>query len=108
MIKTITILEDDFEGGEAKETITFALDGISYEIDVNDKNATKLRAVLQPFIEHARRTGGRKAQGVRGGRTSPGYDPKAVRRWAEANNIAVPARGRIPQAVVEQFKAAGN
>ena len=102
--RVVTILEDDFDGGEAIETIAFALDGVTYELDVNDKNAKKLRAVLQPFIEHARRTGGRKAQAnlVRD------YDAKAVRRWAEANKIAIPARGRIPLTVVEQFKAAGN
>jgi len=106
--RVVTILEDDFDGGEASETIAFALDGVTYELDVNDKNAKKLRAVLQPFIEHARRTGGRKVQGVRGPRHNSGYDAKAVRRWAEANKIAVPARGRIPLTVVEQFKAAGN
>jgi hypothetical protein len=108
MIKTITVLEDDFDGGEASETIAFALDGVTYEVDVNDKNAKKLRGALQPFIEHARRTGGRKAQGVRGSRVFRDYDPKAVRRWAEANKIEVPARGRMPLTVVEQFKAAGN
>jgi hypothetical protein len=35
-------------------------------------------------------------------------DNKAVRRWADANGIALSKRGRIPQNVVSQFRAAGN
>ena len=37
------ILVDDVNGGEASETVEFALDGVSYEIDLNDENAAKLR-----------------------------------------------------------------
>jgi hypothetical protein len=32
-----------------------------------------------------------------------GVDPKAVRIWADANGIALPARGRFPAAVVRQY-----
>ena len=32
-------LEDDLDGGDATETVAFGLDGRSYEIDLNDKNA---------------------------------------------------------------------
>jgi hypothetical protein len=106
--RVITLLEDDIDGGEASETVTFALDGFTYELDVNDLNAKELRTALEPFIAHARRVGGRRVQGVRASGRTQGYDPKAVRRWAEANNIRTGDRGRIPQSVVEQFKAAGN
>jgi hypothetical protein len=33
-------------------------------------------------------------------------DPKAIRRWAQANGIAVPARGRIPGRVLDQYRQA--
>ncbi len=33
-------------------------------------------------------------------------DPKAVREWAQSQGLEVPARGRIPGKVLEQFKAA--
>lgn len=47
MAQTITInLEDDIDGGVAEETIHFALDGRSYIIDVNKKNAAALRKAL--------------------------------------------------------------
>ena len=39
--QTITQLIDDIDGSEAEETITFGIDGASYEIDLNAKNAAK-------------------------------------------------------------------
>ena len=40
------VLEDDIDGGDATETVLFGVDGISYEIDLSDKNASKLRDSL--------------------------------------------------------------
>ena len=57
--KTTIVLEDDYDGGKADETVRFGLDGAMYEIDLSDKNADKLRKALSPFLEAARRTGGR-------------------------------------------------
>jgi hypothetical protein len=34
---------DDINGGQADETITFGLDGTSYELEPSSKNATALR-----------------------------------------------------------------
>lgn len=62
--RTVTILVDDFDGEtEAAETIPFALDGVTYEIDLAAANAATLRETLAPYIEVARRTGGRKRRG---------------------------------------------
>lgn len=107
--KTTIQLIDDLDGSEAAETLLFALDGVSYEIDVNEKNASQLRAVFAPWVEAGRRVDGRTQRGKPAIiRTTSGYDPKAVRAWAASNGVDVPARGRIPAAVVEQFRAAGN
>ena len=35
-----------------------------------------------------------------------GRDPKAIRAWAVANGIEVPARGRIPAGVERQYNEA--
>lgn len=105
--KTIVQLVDDVDGSEATETLLFALDGVSYEIDVNADRATRLREAFAPYIEAGRRIGGRSQRG-KITRTTSEYDPKAVRAWAASNGVDVPARGRIPNAVVEQFRAAGN
>ena len=56
------ILEDDYDGGEADETVSFALDGAEYEIDLSSDNANKLRDELAVWIGHARKTGGRRSR----------------------------------------------
>jgi hypothetical protein len=55
MAKTVIVkLTDDLDGGDADETLTFALDGRSYEIDVSSANAARLRDALKPFVAKAR------------------------------------------------------
>lgn len=49
--KVQVLLVDDLNGGEADETVTFALDGKSYEIDLSDSNAQKLRDSLADFVK---------------------------------------------------------
>ena len=61
--KVQVILVDDVDGGEAAETVSFALDGVSYEIDVSEENAEALREALAPWVGHARRVGGRSGGG---------------------------------------------
>jgi hypothetical protein len=34
--RTIVLLEDDVDGGEAAKTVEFALDGTSYAIDLSE------------------------------------------------------------------------
>jgi hypothetical protein len=59
MAKTVIVkLTDDIDGGDADETVHFALDGKSYEIDVNSSNAARVRSALKPFIEKGRSSGG--------------------------------------------------
>ena len=52
--KSVTLI-DDLDGGKAAETITFGLEGASYEIDLSKKNATALRKAVADFVEHGRR-----------------------------------------------------
>ena len=106
--KTMIVLEDDYEGGKADETVRFGLDGATYEIDLSDKNADKLRKALSPFLEAARRTGGRSATKRGSGLSSGAVDTKAVRAWAASNGVSVSNRGRIPAQIVEQYRAAGH
>jgi nucleoid-associated protein Lsr2 len=109
--QTITTLVDDIDGGKAEETVSFALDGTNYEIDLGKRNANKLRSEIQGYIEYARVVRN-TANGRRRGRRSSGtfneVDTKAVRAWAAANGIEVNARGRISATVIDQYRAAGN
>ena len=105
--KVLIVLEDDLDGSKASETVTFAIDGTQYEIDLNEQNAQKLRADLDGYISKARKVGGRRS----GRRSTDGHgnvDLKAVRAWAASNNVELSSRGRVPQAVLEQYRAAGN
>src|SRR4026207_1708929 len=91
------VLEDDLDGGVAAETVTFGLDGVSYEIDLSDKNAGKLRDEFASWIGHARRSGGRRPPGRRSAgaareRPGPGAPRGAAMR-------AVPADAARPAAV---------
>lgn len=117
-IKTIQIVQDDFDGTDGAQTVMFGLEGQSYEIDLNDEHANQLRAALQPFVERARRArGGRTTSGRRvsvsaptsRGRTSlteKGFDAKTVRAWANDHGVDVTNRGRIPESVIVQYEAA--
>ena len=106
-LQTKAVLIDDVDGGAATETVSFGLDGIIYEIDLNSEHAAQLRAVYAPVIAAARQV---SALGSSAGftRVAMDYDPRALRAWADAHRIALPARGRIPADVVAQFRAAGN
>lgn len=91
------VLIDDIDGGNAAETVTFALDGVTYEIDLNDKNARKLRDDFATWTGHARRAGAAKAGSRRraGSGAAKRTDLAAVREWARANGHTVSDRGRI-------------
>ena len=101
------VLEDDLDGSEASQTVSFGLDGTSYEIDLNDENAQKLRDVLAPYVGHGRKVG---AAPRRGGRRSAasanGPSAKEIRDWARANGHDVPDRGRVSAEVRSAYEAA--
>jgi hypothetical protein len=105
--KIQTLVIDDIDGSEAEGTVRFGLDGANYEIDLNSTHSAALRGSLGPFIEHARKVGGRR--GARGaGRTAAasGIDTTAVRAWARERGIEIKERGRVPAAIVEQYREA--
>ncbi|MDF2050552.1 Lsr2 family protein, partial [Arthrobacter sp. Cr_A7] len=103
--KTVVLLEDDIDGSEAKETISFGLDGSEYEIDLNEGHANELREALARFTNAGRKTGGGRGRPAARTKSSShgGPDAKAVRLWAAENGIQVNTRGRIQADVVEKY-----
>lgn len=111
--EVVTKYIDDIDGTEADETVKFALDGMLYEIDLNSDHAHKLRAALEPFIEHAsnsskmptlgrpRKTAINTAEMLaqRSYRTQ-------IRQWAATKGIKVSDRGRIAEEVVVAYEEA--
>lgn len=113
--KTIVQLIDDLDQGAADETVSFGLDGSSYEIDLSSANAAKLRDALSVYIANARRAGrsggsrpsggaGRRSSG-RGAR-SDREQLQAIRDWGRKNGWTVNARGRIPADLLEAYNSA--
>lgn len=62
--RRIVTLVDDTDETPADETIALALDGVSYEIDLSSSNAAELRETMKPWVDSARRTGGRRQRGT--------------------------------------------
>lgn len=107
--RTFVELVDDLDGGKADETVSFALDGVEFMIDLSAENAEGLRDTLAEFIGHARRTGGRKQRAGAAPKpvaTNGKPDTQAVREWARSQGEAVAERGRVPQALVMRFQEA--
>lgn len=105
MAQRVTVaLEDDLDGGPAAETIRFGVGTTEYELDLNEKNAAKLRQRLAPFVGHARKAG--KGQSRRAGRTAASRQHSAdIRTWALGQGITISERGRIPASVAAQYQA---
>ena len=97
------VLEDDLDGSEAAETVSFSLDGVSYGMDLSEANASQLRNDLAPWVGHARRVGGRKAAGKKPSKGSAAND---IRAWALGQGMQVSARGRVSAEVREAYEKA--
>jgi Lsr2 len=102
--KVHIVLVDDLDGSDATETVPFGLDGTSYEIDLNDKNATALRDALSGYIGHARKVGSSSRR--RKTSTSSGPGASEIRDWARANGMKVSDRGRVSAEVRQAYDAA--
>jgi hypothetical protein len=129
--KTVVSLVDDLtgEGDDDVESLSFGIDGATYEIDLSEDNAAALRDALATYIAAARRTGGRRHGANRPGRggtvtaiasssttrsaAANRAESREIREWAQAKGFQVAARGRIPEDIRERWateqkrKAAG-
>ena len=110
--KVNIVLVDDIDGSEATETVSFGLDGTSYEIDLNDKNAGALRDALAGYIGHGRKVGSasrrgrRTSSGASGSSSCGGPSPTEIRDWARGQGMDVPERGRVSADVRAAYEAA--
>ncbi|MCA2218161.1 histone-like nucleoid-structuring protein Lsr2 [Jidongwangia harbinensis] len=105
----VTLLTDDIDGSDADRTVEFGFDGVTYTIDLSEKNAGKLRKALDPYLTAASRVGrtnsGRipaRSTAAAPSRTNRDQN-QAIREWATKNGYEVSERGRIPSAIVDAF-----
>jgi hypothetical protein len=126
--KVETVFTDDLTGDtltpDDTQTVTFTVDGVSYEIDLSAKNAASLRNDFAAWTEHAhtvpgttptRRTPRRAARQSlttaqrpkTAQRSTANRESSArIREWAQSNGHTVSGRGRIPATVVDAYNAA--
>jgi hypothetical protein len=103
------VLVDDIDGSDAAETVSFALDGVDYEIDLSEEHAGDLRNAVSLYVGHARRIGGRRKSGRRSSASTDateGASAADIRAWARENGWDVPERGRVSAEVREAYAAA--
>ncbi|MDD7941875.1 Lsr2 family protein [Actinomycetospora lutea] len=122
--RTVVTLLDDLDQSPADETVEFGLDGVTYEIDLSAEHAAALRDALRDYVEHGRRTGGRRRSAVgsssggrparrgdrsngTGGRATVDREQnQAIREWARKQGMTVSDRGRIPREVTDAYHQA--
>lgn len=102
IIRTI----DDIDGTDRDvRTVTFALQGRDYQIDLAPHNEDTFMAALAPFLERARAVHGyARRQGTARPRVRNAEAAEA-RAWALAQGMQVSTRGRVSQSLVEAYRA---
>lgn len=101
------LLEDDLDGSEASETVSFALDGKSYEIDLSAAHSAQLRDDFAKWIGHARPVRGR-GRNTAPSRSAGRTDLNKVREWGRKNGYKVSDRGRVSAEVQEAYAKANS
>ena len=113
--KTQIVLEDDLSGqvleDGAGETVSFSLDGHTYEIDLSNENASKLRDDFALYVGHGRKVSSNGSTNrTSSNRSRPSIDDKRdlgpVREWGRQNGYDVSERGRVKASVIEAYDAA--
>ena len=105
---TRTVHIDDLTGEEGAETVTIAIDGSSWSIDLAAGSRAKLDKALKPFLDVAtpvstRRPGRGRGSAAKAGRTAE--ELQVIREWARAHGHKVSDRGRIPNTIKEQYES---
>lgn len=105
--KMTVVLQDDLDGGDATETVSFGIDDRLYEIDLSAKNAKRLRKALEPYLAGGRRVSSARASHARVPKQRAPEEPDGtsavIRQWARQNGHDVNARGRVPAYLREAF-----
>lgn len=99
-----TIIKDG-KGG----TVSFAFDNQHYEIELSNANKEKLAELLAPYIEKARKVGGRKSPLVRAVDNSGeerSYELIDARRWLIEQGHDVSRRGPLPEEFLKLYEEA--
>lgn len=109
--ETVVVL-DDLDGTAGAKPEEFGYHGVTYEIDLSDDNAGKLRDFLADYIAVARkaastpatRTAARKADAAEV--AAQRDQNRKIKEWARENGFSVADRGRLPVEVLGAYNKA--
>lgn len=105
MARTVAVvMTDDLDGSPAAQTVMFGFDGVTYEIDLSERNRARLQQDLAPYVAAGRRVS--RSRGRADRQPVPRADRAAVRAWAKDHGLQVSERGRISAEVIGQYEAA--
>ncbi|MGH3303362.1 MAG: histone-like nucleoid-structuring protein Lsr2 [Streptosporangiaceae bacterium] len=106
MAKTVAVvLTDDLDGSPAAGTVMLGIDGVTYEIDLSERNRARLERELGPYVAAGRRVTRGRRRASSGRPPGPRADRAAVRAWARDNGLSISERGRISAEVISQYEA---
>ena len=97
------IVTDDLDGSVGAETVTFGLDGTTFEMDLSAANRVRLADVYAPFIAGARPVAAGRPGSVRADPAR--VDRQAVRAWARDAGLKVADRGRLSAEIIRRYEA---
>jgi Lsr2 len=100
------VVSDDLDGSPNAETVAFGFDGVSYEIDLAEKNRARLARDFAPYVVAARRVRQRRPRTTNAGQPGSGTDRAAVRAWAKEQGLKISDRGRIGAQIIQRYEAA--
>jgi len=107
MQKTVVTYTDDITKKEASgvETVTFAVEGEQFEIDLNPLNKANFLRSVKKYMDNGRkvRANGRTHRVTRDVRHPKEY-VHTVRQWAKSQGIEVSDHGRVPLSVYERYE----
>lgn len=106
---------DDFTGKPVEDatTVKFSVGGTTYELDLGPASEEKFDKALAPWVAKARKVRGTRKARSKARSRSVAYTRrksrkevlKPVRDWAAKNKLDIPDRGRIPERVMEAYRA---
>ncbi|MFT4124862.1 MAG: Lsr2 family protein [Gordonia sp. (in: high G+C Gram-positive bacteria)] len=107
---TVIQYVDDLDGKPLKDaiTISFSIDGESYEFDTSPSHAKEFHKDLEKYVEASRSAAPEPApvKPARRRRKPAAPDTKVVREWAREAGYEVSERGRISADIIAAYEAA--
>lgn len=111
MARTI-LVTDDITPEITENVITryWVFDGKYFEIDLGEKNFAAFAKAMAPFVKAGRESTKVKVMAnmisTEAASKSGGTDASVIRQWAIDQGDDVPARGKLPQEIIDKYNAA--